>query len=164
MYDCAICTILEPDLLTSQGTIQLFWYTACHFEDDIFVLCLLQKCHQSEWKHHYKDYLKKVDSITKIFIHFLNHSLQTHMCLWCLKHLPPPPPYPLKKKTHSLFAWFHHLQGEPWFWVKTCTHCGAHVVRHSFNCAPRSFNPLRVSGTGELKQWIHSPDRGSTCK
>ena len=32
------------------------------------------------------------------------------------------------------------------------------------NCAPISLNALHASGTGKLKQWIHSPDQGSTRK
>ena len=64
----------------------------------------------------------------------------------------------------SLFARFCHLRGQPRSQAQICAHCDAFAVRRSLNCEPVSFNALHVSGSGELKQWIHSPDRGSTCK
>ena len=68
------------------------------------------------------------------------------------------------KYTYLLFAQFAIWGGEPQSWAQIYVHCSAYTVRHILNCAPISLNTLHASGTGELKQWIHSPDQGSTCK
>ena len=66
------------------------------------------------------------------------------------------------KKGYSLFARFRHLRGESQSQI--CVHCVTYAVRHCLSCVPISLNALHASGTGEIKQRIRSPDRGSAHK
>ena len=74
---------------------------------------------------------------------------------------------------YLLFAWFRHLWGEPQSQTKY-TRIVAYTLLDAASIVQVqvqvqvygsvSLNAIHASGTGELKQQIHSPDRGSTRK